>query len=240
MKKNPFAAHYAKETAKLQAEKQAEDDNGGQAPGERTAQEVTRQTITELGLQLKQIRSTQAKAEFKREHIDDLIPYVDGVMSADIEEDEVLAQDDVFMTVLLWAFDSGMLRTGRELATFASAHDWAMPPMLAVKDPAIFILTRLTEIAGDLQQPDSGSSHDLIIEIAADYAHADLHDKLGFEVQKMLGELKAESDPSGALEHYQSAANIKPKRNGLAKKIKTLTDSLAGDSENNTPVGTGL
>lgn len=225
---NPFREHRTRELAKKQASKQAADGlTGESAQREMTEHDIARKTLTELTLRLKEIRSTEAKAEFKREHLVDLFPYAEGVMNAELNDDETLPQDDVFMTILLWAFDASLLRTGREMAAFANQQGWHMPPPLQIKDPAIFIMTRLTDIAAEHESAPEKMPHDLIIEISQSYKDADLHDDLGFKVQKMLGDLKAQDDPELALQHYQAAAKIKPNRNGLVKKMSALTDRIS-------------
>lgn len=231
---NPFRDHRRRALAKLQAAKKAaggDSNTGERGQRELTVQETARKTLTELQLQLKEIRSTEAKEAFKRDHLIDLFPYVDGVMSVELEEGDTLPQDDVFMTILVWSFDAGMLSTGRKMAEFARQHGWRMPPRFNIEDPAIFIMTRLTKIVAEHSEDPGKMPRDTILKIANDYAGADLHDELGFDVQKMLGELKSDTAPEEALEHYKRAVKIRTQKHGLAKKMQVLTEQIASQQQ---------
>lgn len=233
---NPFREHRRKILAKQEAERKAA---AGEAEPEMrtdlTAQETTRKTLTELSLQLKDIRSKEKKAEFKREHLNDLWPYAEGVVLADLDEDETLPQDNEFMTIMVWAFDAGLLTTGHEMAIFAKKHGWKLPPVFGLKDIEVFVMTQLTRIADEFSEDPDSLPRGLILQTAEEFEDADLHDELGFKVQKMLGELKLETDPEGALAHYKKAVKIKPEKHGLTKKIKELTDRIESQSEQDKP-----
>lgn len=236
MATNPFREHRKRMLAKKEAERKAAQGDSAAEPVRReaTAQEAAKKQLSDLQLRLKEIRATEGKVAFKRDHLIDLFPYADGVMSVEMDEGDTLPQDDVFMTILVWAFDACMLSTAHKMASFAQQHGWQMPGMFEVKDPAIFIMTRLTAIAAEHAEDPDKMPRDLILDIAADYADADLHDDLGFNVQKMLGELKTGTAPQDALEHYKRAVKIKPQKHGLTKKIQALTTQLGSQSNNDS------
>ncbi|PCJ33025.1 MAG: hypothetical protein COA90_00945 [Gammaproteobacteria bacterium] len=223
---NPFKRHRAVEMAKLETADKVQTGEQPELRGDVTEQDRARKKITELGLQLKMIRSTQAKAEFKAEHLAELSAYVDGVMAADIDKVTTLPQDNEFMTVLVWTFDACLLADGHKLSSFARAQGWQMPPMMQLREVDIFILTRLVEIAKPMADSPDEALIGKIIEVAADSMTVDMHDKLGFNVQVMMGDLNANLQPATALKHYQQAVKIKSTKHGLLKKMKALVERI--------------
>lgn len=71
---------------------------------------------------LKQIQSTQAKAQLKLALLPTYNAYVDGVLAANQGGDDV-----VVATVMLWAIDAGDYTRGLDLAEYVLAHGLGMP-----------------------------------------------------------------------------------------------------------------
>ncbi|MDH1660046.1 phage terminase small subunit [Stenotrophomonas sp. GD03777] len=71
---------------------------------------------------LKQIQSTQGKAQLKVALLPSYAPYLDGVLSADAG-----GKDDIVSTLMLWHFDAGLFDAGLDIARYVLAHGLDMP-----------------------------------------------------------------------------------------------------------------
>ncbi len=71
---------------------------------------------------LKQIHSTERKAEKKRELLPFYQPWVTGVL-----EQGKGAQDDILMTVMLWRLDAGDIAGALDIARYALRYGLTMP-----------------------------------------------------------------------------------------------------------------
>lgn len=71
---------------------------------------------------LKSVQSMERKAEVKAELLPEYQPWIDGVL-----EGESGRQDDVLMTVFVWAIDIGDFKTALRIGAYAIEHDLVMP-----------------------------------------------------------------------------------------------------------------
>jgi hypothetical protein len=71
---------------------------------------------------LKQLQSTQAKAQLKLALLPTYTAYVDGVLAANLGGDDL-----VVSTVMLWAIDAGDYQRGLHVAEYVLGHGLAMP-----------------------------------------------------------------------------------------------------------------
>lgn len=71
---------------------------------------------------LKQIQSTQGKAQLKTALLPSYAPYLEGVLSADAG-----GKDDIVSTLMLWHFDAGLFDAGLDIARYVLAHGLDMP-----------------------------------------------------------------------------------------------------------------
>lgn len=71
---------------------------------------------------LKQLQSTQAKAQLKLALLPTYTAYVDGVLAANLGGDDL-----VVSTVMLWAIDAGDYQRGLNVAEYVLGHGLAMP-----------------------------------------------------------------------------------------------------------------
>ena len=71
---------------------------------------------------LKQIQSTQGKAQLKVALLPSYAPYLEGVLSADAG-----GKDDIVSTLMLWHFDAGLFDAGLDIARYVLAHGLDMP-----------------------------------------------------------------------------------------------------------------
>ncbi|HHA2787020.1 TPA: phage terminase small subunit [Stenotrophomonas maltophilia] len=71
---------------------------------------------------LKQIQSTQGKAQLKIALLPSYAPYLEGVLSANAG-----GKDDIVSTLMLWHFDAGQFDAGLDIAQYVLAHGLDMP-----------------------------------------------------------------------------------------------------------------
>lgn len=71
---------------------------------------------------LKSVQSMEKKAEVKAELLPEYQPWIDGVLDS-----ESGRQDDVLMTVFVWAIDIGDFKTALRIGAYAIEHDLVMP-----------------------------------------------------------------------------------------------------------------
>ena len=117
MRHSPARAHYEQTLA---AQAPAE----GQAVSAQTANayELMLAKLAEDKRRLKSVQSMERKAEVKAELLPEYQPWIDGVL-----EGESGRQDDVLMTVFVWAIDIGDFKTALRIGAYAIEHDLVMP-----------------------------------------------------------------------------------------------------------------
>ena len=71
---------------------------------------------------LKDVQSIEKKAEVKLQLIPEYLPWIDGVIAGNQG-----VQDDVLITILVWACDVGDLPLALRIATYAITHQLATP-----------------------------------------------------------------------------------------------------------------
>lgn len=98
---------------------------GSSAPtdqGTATQYELMLLKLAEDKRRLKDIQSIERKAEVKAQLLPEYKPWIDGVLEGDTGQ-----QDDVLMTVFVWAIDIGDFVTAIKVADYAIAHKLVMP-----------------------------------------------------------------------------------------------------------------
>ena len=86
------------------------------------AYELMLAKLAEDKRRLKSVRSMERKAEVKAEILPEYLPWIEGVL-----ESESGRQDDVLMTVFVWAIDIGDFKTALRIGAYAIEHDLVMP-----------------------------------------------------------------------------------------------------------------
>lgn len=87
-----------------------------------TSYELQLAQLAQHRARLKQIQSTQGKAELKRKLLPEYVPYVDGVLSAGRG-----AHDEILTTIMLWRVDVGDYNGALDIASYVLEHKLKMP-----------------------------------------------------------------------------------------------------------------
>ena len=76
-------------------------------------------------LRLKQVQSTEGKAELKRQLLPEYSPYVEGVLA-----EGKGAQDQVMTTLMVWRMDATDFAGALDIADYVITHSLLMPCLL--------------------------------------------------------------------------------------------------------------
>lgn len=174
---------------------------------------------------LKQVQSVERKAEVKRRVLPQFLPWVRGVLEAGRG-----GQDDVLMTVMVWAIDVGNFELALEIAAYALQHKLTLPDQYK-RDVATLVAEEIAEqsiaaiAAGKPLNVDSLATaesltapHDMPDEV-----RAKLYKALGQAHQALAG-LEGEpnkTEAEMALTHFKRALELHD-RVGVKKEIERL------------------
>ena len=193
--------------------------------------------LAALGIDLNELRnieSVERKIDAKRGMIERYRSWVEGALGA-----ETAAQDEIVVTMLIWAIDVGDWAYALDLAAHVLHHGLALPERYVRKPPTL-IAEEFAE-AGLKNPPQIDL--ETLKAIAALVADADMHDQVRAKLEKALGlayAAKAEAfDPTAesavaggkaalieaALTHFTAALALNSAC-GVKKLIETLTRDL--------------
>lgn len=215
---NVFRQHREKILAQAAARQATKD--GHSTMDAANAANIYDQMLAQLAahkVELKAIQSLKAKAKKKAAFIPEYEGYVEGVLAAD--ED---VQDDVVVTVLIWAIDAGQIDYALEIAEWALKYDLD-PPAGFDRSLASIVVEEIADSAAAHPQPDKLEGLERVNVLVKD---KDVPDPVRAKMYKALGLLSAEENPEQALEYYQLALEYNPKA-GVKKTISKLLKSLA-------------
>lgn len=175
---------------------------------------------------LKQVQSVERKAEVKRRVLPQFMPWVQGVL-----EGGRGGQDDVLMTVLVWAIDVGVYNVALDIAAYALKHKLTMPDQYK-RDVATLVAEEIAERATTPHALDTGpdlASLDRALLLTADH---DMPDEVRAKLHKAIGlahaaQAKLDSaepdkgEAQNALTHFKRAVELHD-RVGVKKDIERL------------------
>ena len=165
-------------------------------------------------IELKAIKSIKTKAARKREFLDDYAAYVEGILAADEP-----VQDDVVMTIFIWALDAENIEFAMEIAEWALAHDIAPPPDFK-RSVASILAEEMAELAlSDIEIISEYSGY--LEHVSEMVAEKDMADPVRAKLLKALGYAKREDAPEDALAFLKEAIALHPKI-GVKRDIETL------------------
>lgn len=171
--------------------------------------------------QLKQIQSMQRKAAFKRQIFPEYRPWIEGVLLKGEGR-----QDEVVMTWLIWAIDTGDYRTALSIGHYAIHHDLVLPERFnrTVATALAEELAEAAKRARDSQQPFEACYLQEVYKLTES---EDIPDPVRAKLHRELAELLKESEPLTAFTHCNEAllldgnCGVKGLRAKLEKQIKT-------------------
>lgn len=162
-------------------------------------------------LRLKQVQSNQNKALLKAELLPEYADYVAGVLAGGKG-----AQDDVFVTVMLWRFDAGDFAGGLQAAAYVLQHDLKMPERFN-RTTGCVVAEEIAEAA--LRALKAGEAFDIEVTLQANELTAshDMPDAARAKLMLAIGRLyalKVKDDASG-----QDLGNLINAKEYLTKAI---------------------
>lgn len=173
---------------------------------------------------LKQIQSTERKADFKKKILQDYLPWIEGALSAGNGK-----QDNVLMTWCVWAIDCREYHLALNIAEYAVFHDLQLP------DP--FTRTLGTLIAEEFadqakaaqagNQPFEVSYLEQANRITTD---CDMPDESRARLLRELGLLLTDKNPEQALAYLERALSLNQSI-GVKGDIKKLRKQLNNADE---------
>ncbi|WP_192980899.1 phage terminase small subunit [Pseudomonas sp. EggHat1] len=183
---------------RTQLRKRAEAESARTAPPALmdglTTYELMLAKLQQDQLRLKQVQSNQNKALLKAELLPEYADYVAGVLAGGKG-----AQDDVFVTVMLWRFDAGDFAGGLQAAAYVLQHDLKMPERFN-RTTGCVVAEEIAEAA--LRALKAGSDFDLEVTLQANELTAshDMPDAARAKLMLAIGRLyalKVKDDASG-------------------------------------------
>lgn len=179
--------------------------------------------------------SHEARIPMKLEMKDAFVPWVKGVIEAG--DTGPAAQDEIVMTMMIWAVDCGDVETALTIGEHAIRHGLAMPGNFSEKtNPAAFLVDTIATKA--LADPHFAHLEELLV-LHAITDGADMHDERRAKLAKAIGREYAEraetfdpaddNAPAGgkaafiaaALEHFERALKLDSKV-GVKKDIERM------------------
>ena len=169
---------------------------------------------------LKAIQSIEAKCVLKRELLPEYAPWIEGVISAGNG-----AQDDVFMSVLVWTIDAGDYMGSIPMARYALQHKLTLPDQY--QRTTATLLAEETADAG-IRAHDASVPMDLasLIQMHALTEGEDMPDEVRAKLLKAIGYgLRADGKPDEACAALKRALQLHDKC-GVKKDIERLEREL--------------
>lgn len=213
MRHSPARAHYLEHMAAAQ---QAEGDDKPMDRAAANAYELMLVKLAEDKRRLKEIKSVEKKAELKALLLPDYRPWIDGALEADTGR-----QDDVLMTVFVWAIDAAALSLAVSIGEYALRHNLVMPDQYQ-RDVASVLAEEIADIA--LKADDDWRPHHLnhISRVVGLTAASDIHDVVRAKLYKAYGYAqRAAGNPVDARTSLARALEL-DQRSGVKKDIERL------------------
>ncbi|MFY1053561.1 phage terminase small subunit [Ectopseudomonas khazarica] len=200
---------------RTQLRKRAEAESARTAPPALmdglTTYELMLAKLQQDQLRLKQLQSNQKKALLKAELLPEYADYIAGVLAGGKG-----AQDDVFVTVMLWRFDAGDFAGGLEAAAYVLQHNLKMPERFN-RTTGCVVAEEIAEAA--LRALKAGEAFDIEVTLQANELTAshDMPDAARAKLMLAIGRLyalKVKDDASG-----EDLGNLINAKNYLSKAI---------------------
>lgn len=207
---SPAKAHFERKIATQPAEERAYDK------GAANQYELMLAKLAEDRRRLHDVQSLERKIDVKRQLLPEYRPWIDGVL-----EGATGQQDDVLMTVFVWAIDIGDYAIALRIGRYALANKLTMPDQYKRG-----VATVLTEEIADqhikaiaAEQPVSSIA---LMEVADITEAEDMPDEVRAKLYKAIGYAqRAEGYPAAAKDALTRALALHDKV-GVKKDIERL------------------
>lgn len=230
MRHSPCRAHYEQTMAASQPADPAAQPRDQSAAN---AYELVLVKLAEDKRRLKEVKSMERKAEVKAQLLPEYLPWITGVL-----ESEAGRQDDVLMTVFVWAIDIGNFDLALQIGAYAIEHKLVMPDQYQRDVPSVLAeeLATVAIKATDEQRIAMLPSIELTIDLTAG---SDMHDVIRAKLNKAYGyALRAAGHLEKARTTLARALDL-DQRVGVKKDIERLDvlikNSTAPDDAEKAP-----
>jgi hypothetical protein len=171
--------------------------------------------------QLKELQSIERKIELKRQLLPEYLPYIEGVL-----EGKAGVQDDVLMTLMVWAVDTGELALALRIGEYALANGLQTPDRYA-RDTA----TLLAELYADKALAGHDVDVDALMDVCELTSPHDMPDEVRAKVHKAIGLGLEQTSLESSLEHMQRAVQLHD-RVGAKKDIERIERAIKNRGKN--------
>ena len=223
---NVFRQHRQRTKAEVAARKSAATSiEGRQSVIEGNIYEQMYAQMGAHKVELKAIESVKAKGVRKGEFLEDYMAYVEGVLAANEP-----VQDDVVMTIFIWALDAGDFDLSLRIAKWALLHELSPPPGFD-RSVAAILAEQIAETA--LAGKDNLATYvptlNDVIDKVSDH---DMADPIMAKLYKAAGLAHKEGNPNKALEYLKEAIVLNSQI-GVKRDIETLERNIKAAAKNN-------
>ncbi|REE92649.1 terminase endonuclease subunit [Cupriavidus plantarum] len=220
---SPARRHFLRVTAGLVAATDAASNPLHHATGH----ELMLAQLAEHKRSLKLIQSIERKADAKRGMLAEYSPWIQGVLEADTG-----AQDEVFMTIMVWHIDVGDFAAALPLVRYAIRHGLVMPDQYQ-RTTACLIAEEYAAMAikgAEAGQPVDAEALSEVAQLVQtedmpDEVRAKLHKAIGYvalaQVDSLPSPIQKQACRRYALDHLQRALQLHDKV-GVKKDIERL------------------
>ena len=213
MRHSPCRAHYEQTMAATQPADTAAQPRDQHAAN---AYELVLLKLAEDKRRLKEVKSMERKAEVKAQLLPEYLPWITGVL-----ESEAGRQDDVLMTVFVWAIDIGNFDLALQIGAYAIEHKLVMPDQYQRDVPSV-LAEEIADVAikaDDERRITMLSSLALTLDLTAG---CDMHDVIRAKIHKACGyALRAAGNLEQARTTLARALEL-DQRSGVKKDIERL------------------
>ena len=168
-------------------------------------------------LRLKQVQSTEGKAELKRQLLPEYIPYVEGALA-----EGKGAQDQVLTTLMVWRMDATDFTGALDIADYVIKHSLLMPDRFE-RTTGTIVAEEIAEAALKAQKAGGAFDLSLLLRTAQITAQEDMPDqaraKLHLAIGKALSAHVAEDATASAV-----AEPLEQAKTHLARAIELHTN----------------
>lgn len=201
---NPCRRHFQRVTAAVAAAAVA---GPAMTMAGSTVYELHLAKLQQDYLRLKQVQSTEGKAELKKQLLPEYVPYVEGVLAGGKG-----AQDQVLTTLMVWRMDAGDFAGALDIAEYVIQHALLMPDRFE-RTTGTIVAEEIAEVA--LKAQKAGGTFDVKLllrteqiageEDMPDQAKAKLHLALGKAFAEMVSDDDTSESKVVALCHLESS-----------------------------------
>ncbi|MCK3655798.1 hypothetical protein A4G19_08520 [Pasteurellaceae bacterium Macca] len=209
----PTKAHFLRTTAQQESQDEQAELNGLQG------YELMCAKLHQDKRRLKGIQSLELRADYKRKQFSEYRPWIEGALSAGSGK-----QDDVLMTMLIWAMDISEFDTALRLAEYALFHELSVPNFdRSLGCIVVEEFADQAKKARDLKQP---FELEWLTQTQTLTLHADMPDEVRAKLYREIGELQKESELELALANFKRALEL-DNSVGVKGSIDRLEKQLA-------------